>query len=48
MTESIIQGIEAWHHEDSLEEAIDEVLWQQKALAYWRYKYHGMITKNRE
>ena len=40
------KGVEAWHHKESLKEAIVEAKLQWKAAAFWRCQYHEMTTKN--
>jgi hypothetical protein len=40
------KGVEAWHHEESLWEAIGEASLQWKAAVFWRCQYHDMATKN--
>lgn len=42
-----IKEVEAWNHQENLGEVIGETADQlQKTSAVWRYKYHGMTTKN--
>jgi hypothetical protein len=40
------KGVEACHHEESLQEAIAEALLQLKTPEYGRCQFHGINSKN--
>ena len=41
----LYKRFEAWHHEERLWKAIGEAYLEWNTPVYWRYQYHGMITK---